>query len=290
MDYGQINAMRVPRLISFVLLSLFFTDSFQFGVILPTCSRSTKAACLVMSDSKANGAVSLHNVKKVAVIGAGAAGLAVANVLRIDFDVEVFEQSGDVGGVWQYTDDTEESLTRPRQFASKQKPQVHSSLYRSLRTNLPREVMQYSDFPFSAEFSPLRYPHHSAVQAYLQAFAKDNKLRQLIRFHRKVISIDTNQVGRLRKAFSQLDLPYRSRAMLSVPFQPPAPPPPALPPRRTAAPRQRGTGRCGTATLPPPPPPPARRARSTPSRCATAITPHPTSRTSRASTPSPGPW
>ena len=26
---------------------------------------------------------------------------------------------------------------------------VHSSMYRNLRTNLPREVMSYTDFPFT---------------------------------------------------------------------------------------------------------------------------------------------
>ena len=66
-------------------------------------------------------------VSKVAVIGAGAAGLAAARELSKEFDVEVLEQSDDVGGVWQYTFDVEEG--------------VHSSLYASLRTNLPREVI-----------------------------------------------------------------------------------------------------------------------------------------------------
>ena len=46
---------------------------------------------------------------------------------------------------------------------------VHSSLYKSLRTNLPREIMSFSDFPFIPEAmhgrskDPRRYPHHTEV-------------------------------------------------------------------------------------------------------------------------------
>lgn len=42
---------------------------------------------------------------KVAVIGAGAAGLVtVKHVLEAGFDCEVFEQTDKVGGTWNYTE------------------------------------------------------------------------------------------------------------------------------------------------------------------------------------------
>jgi hypothetical protein len=242
---------------------------------------------LTMSNSQMNGAVSIHNVRKVAVIGAGAAGLAVARELKKDFDVDVLEQSGDVGGVWQYTDDIEESLTSPMQESLKQKSQVHSSMYKSLRTNLPREVMQYSDFPFSSDFSPLRYPHHSAVQAYLQAFAQDQEIRQHIRFHRKVISIDSNQVLTMLRSnmrdFSRP--PFLNLYPLPTPAHRSCTHCLRSGDRMEASLTTRGAGRCGIAT-----PAGARLESTTRWRCATAITLCPTSRISRASARFRGPW
>lgn len=68
---------------------------------------------------------------KVAVIGAGAAGLAAARVLsRNGMTPIVLEQRPDVGGVWDY----ESSKDRP--------------MYQNLRTNLPREVMAYREKPW----------------------------------------------------------------------------------------------------------------------------------------------
>ena len=77
------------------------------------------------------------------VIGAGAAGLVAAReLLREGHSPTIFEQGSRPGGVWVYTDDVEEG-------AAPVGAPVHSSMYRNLRTNLPREVMSYSDFPFT---------------------------------------------------------------------------------------------------------------------------------------------
>ena len=44
------------------------------------------------------------------------------------------------------------------------RPQVHSSMYRNLRTNLPREVMSYTDFPFTrAWLDARRFCSHEEV-------------------------------------------------------------------------------------------------------------------------------
>lgn len=66
-------------------------------------------------------------VKRVAVIGAGAAGLSAARHLVADpdhFTCTVFEQTGNVGGTWVYTDRVgKDEFGLP----------VHSSMYKSLR-------------------------------------------------------------------------------------------------------------------------------------------------------------
>jgi cation diffusion facilitator CzcD-associated flavoprotein CzcO len=64
---------------------------------------------------------------------------------------------------------------------------IHSSMYRSLKTNLPKEVMAFPDFPF--ESSDESFVHHSKVLDYLEAYAQHFQLKKFIRFNTKVVSI-----------------------------------------------------------------------------------------------------
>ncbi|XP_010493787.1 PREDICTED: flavin-containing monooxygenase FMO GS-OX5-like [Camelina sativa] len=131
---------------------------------------------------------SLH----VAVIGAGAAGLVAARELRDeDHSVVVFERDSKVGGLWVYTPESEVdplSLDPNRTV-------VHSSVYDSLRTNLPRECMGYRDFPFVPQHDvesrdPRRYPTHKEVLAYLEDFAREFKLVEMVRFNTEVVLVE----------------------------------------------------------------------------------------------------
>ena len=111
--------------------------------------------------------------KKVAVIGAGAAGLISAKELRdLGHDVVVYEQTNSIGGVWAYTDEVEDDLLG----SSGSRKKVHGSMYKHLRTNLPREVMGVSDFPFDDQFPGSKdyrqYCSHEEVYRYLNAYAR----------------------------------------------------------------------------------------------------------------------
>ena len=98
------------------------------------------------------------------MVGAGAAGLAAAKQLREHgHAVRVFEMSNDVGGVWQYEEKVEADL-----MGKELDKRIHSSMYESLRTNLPREVMAFDSLPFTDEYDARRFPHHSAVHKYLR--------------------------------------------------------------------------------------------------------------------------
>jgi len=128
----------------------------------------------------------------VAVIGAGAAGLVAARELRREgHSVVVFERQKQVGGTWIYTDHIEPDPLSVDPTRSV----VHSSVYGSLRTNLPRECMGYRDFPFvirsdvSESRDPRRFPSHGEVLAYLQDFAKEFAIEEMIRFDTAVVKV-----------------------------------------------------------------------------------------------------
>jgi cation diffusion facilitator CzcD-associated flavoprotein CzcO len=108
--------------------------------------------------------------KRVAVIGGGAAGLITSKVLRdAGLSVKLFERRSDIGGVWRYGD------------ASAPTP-----MYRSLVTNLPKQIMSVVELPFPAAVNS--YLTHTEVQQYLEAFATRNNLWPLIQLNARVDS------------------------------------------------------------------------------------------------------
>ena len=126
---------------------------------------------------------------RVAVIGAGAAGLAAARELtREGHDAVVFEQGAELGGVWVYDADVEDDLTGADANRAKR---VHGSVYESLRTNLPREVMGFPSFPFTRAFTndARRFCGHEEVRAYLDAYADHHGIRGLVRLGERVVAV-----------------------------------------------------------------------------------------------------
>ena len=123
---------------------------------------------------------------RVAVIGAGAAGLVTAHELRVEgHGATVFEQADDVGGLWNYTDAVEDDLLGQRPSR-----RIHGSLYESMRVNLPRDLMAFDGYTFDdvggGRDDWPRYPHHAQVLEYLRRFAVDTRVRDLIRFGHRV--------------------------------------------------------------------------------------------------------
>ncbi len=115
--------------------------------------------------------------KRVAVIGAGAAGLCAAkHLLAKGQEVVVFEMGSHIGGLWVYENDNQMSPT-----------------YESLHVNSENAVTAYKDFPFPPE-APL-YPDHREMVAYLQSYAAHFGLRSHIRFNSPVRSLSPRAGG-----------------------------------------------------------------------------------------------
>ncbi|OMP02234.1 Flavin monooxygenase FMO [Corchorus capsularis] len=135
--------------------------------------------------------------RHVAVVGAGAAGLVAARELRREgHSVVVFERGNEVGGTWVYTPRVEPDPLR----LDPNRPIIHTSLYSSLRTNLPREVMGYRDFPFvtrpGRNRDPRRFPGHREVLLYLKDFAREFGIEELVRFETEVVKVGILENGK----------------------------------------------------------------------------------------------
>ncbi|XP_046869719.1 flavin-containing monooxygenase FMO GS-OX-like 3 [Hypomesus transpacificus] len=112
---------------------------------------------------------------RVAVVGAGAAGLCAARHILSRPDIYappvVYELSKNVGGTWFY----EERVGNYDNGIP-----IHSSMYRNLRTNLPKEVMMFPDFPFDPQL-PSFLPHKE-VHRYLQSYCETHSITPHIKF------------------------------------------------------------------------------------------------------------
>ncbi|KZO90653.1 FAD/NAD(P)-binding domain-containing protein [Calocera viscosa TUFC12733] len=119
----------------------------------------------------------MKSSKRIAVIGAGAAGLAVLKVLlelpqvrEREWHVVCYEARDDVGGVWHPAPPT----TDPPLTA----------LYDSLTTNVPHPLMGFRSLLFPPS-TPL-YPPARAVHAYLRSYATTFGLHPYLRLNRRV--------------------------------------------------------------------------------------------------------
>ncbi|KAI8911835.1 flavin monooxygenase-like protein [Gorgonomyces haynaldii] len=113
--------------------------------------------------------------KRVAVIGAGASGLAaLKQCLEEGLEAVCFDQEPELGGLWRYvpnaTNDT------------------HSSAYASAVVNTSKEMLAFSDFPVPKDW-PTYLPRDQVAQ-YLKQYCEHFKLTPHIKFNRKVVAID----------------------------------------------------------------------------------------------------
>ncbi|XP_075996653.1 uncharacterized protein LOC142990684 [Genypterus blacodes] len=109
----------------------------------------------------------------VALVGGGAAGLCAARHIlsrsRSFSPPVLYELSGRVGGTWCYEEQPRKSVQS-----------VQSSMYRDLRTNLPKEVMMFPDFPFDPQLNS--FLSHQEVQHYLESYSQRYNIQPHIQF------------------------------------------------------------------------------------------------------------
>lgn len=148
---------------------------------------------------------SLTDVHRIAIVGGGPTGIACAKYFVAEqafSTIDVFEQRGNVGGVWNLSGNQRSSRvkvpqTNPRYGTTDpidRSLEFESPLYDYLETNIPKTLMAYSDLPF-AEDLPL-YPKHDDVLRYLEEHAEP--VKHLIHFHTQVVDLHPIESGHQR--------------------------------------------------------------------------------------------
>ncbi|XP_031627749.1 senecionine N-oxygenase-like [Contarinia nasturtii] len=122
----------------------------------------------------------------IAVIGAGAAGLTSAkNAIEQGHNVNIYEKTGVLGGIWYYTDKT---------GVDEYGVDIHTPMYRDLRTNIPYQLIEFPGYEYPEETQG--YPSHTEILKYLNSYASDFNLTEHIKFHHlvdKIVSIKNNK-------------------------------------------------------------------------------------------------
>ena len=117
------------------------------------------------------------DTKEVAIIGAGAAGLATARAFlannnnnnnNVQFKVSIFESRTRPGGIWDYHESTNNGDTKAR------------PMYRQLRTNLPKELMAFREYPWIGTDDS--YVTHTEVKKYLDGYCREFGLDAWIQY------------------------------------------------------------------------------------------------------------
>ncbi|XP_063831480.1 senecionine N-oxygenase-like isoform X1 [Ostrinia nubilalis] len=116
---------------------------------------------------------------RVCVIGAGVGGLStVRYLIKENIKFTALESTKYVGGTWRYDERVgQDEYGQP----------IHTSMYRHLRTNLPKVIMELHDFPMPKDTPS--YPPWENYYNYLKSYAEHFDLYKHIKFQHHVTSV-----------------------------------------------------------------------------------------------------
>ncbi|KAB0803599.1 hypothetical protein PPYR_00569 [Photinus pyralis] len=117
---------------------------------------------------------------KIVIIGAGIAGVVTLKyALNAGHECDVFEQTGELGGTWVYSDQTDMDEFG---FPS------HRTMYKGLITNVPKEMMEFLNFRHSSDINE-SYITQPLVLKYLRDFADKFDLEKHIQYYKRVTKV-----------------------------------------------------------------------------------------------------
>ncbi|KAK4884073.1 hypothetical protein RN001_000344 [Aquatica leii] len=117
---------------------------------------------------------------KIAIIGAGVAGVVTLKyALERGHECECFEETGEFGGTWVYTDKT---------GVDENGMKIYRTMYKDLITNLPKEVMFFLDFPYPEHIKESIITQPQVLQ-YLTDYVNKFDLEKHIKYHQTVVKV-----------------------------------------------------------------------------------------------------
>lgn len=135
----------------------------------------------------------MSKTNKIAIIGAGPCGTAQLQAFASAFtasgvkegdakaqpQIVCYEKQADWGGLWNYT-----WRTGLDEFGEA----VHSSMYRYLWSNGPKECLEFADYSFEEHFGkPIpSYPPRAVLADYIRGRAEKSGMRKNVRFNHAV--------------------------------------------------------------------------------------------------------
>ena len=133
--------------------------------------------------------------KRVAIIGAGPSGISALRAFSTARDngvnvpeITCFERQSDWGGQWKFT---------WRTGLDENGEPVHSSMYRYLWSNGPKECLEFSDYSFEQHFgkSIPSFPPREILEDYILGRAKKSNFRDWIKFNHSVRMVENIENG-----------------------------------------------------------------------------------------------
>lgn len=134
---------------------------------------------------------------RVAIIGAGPSGMAQLRAFQSAQakgaeipELICFEKQSDWGGQWNYTWHT---------GMDEHGEPVHSSMYRYLWSNGPKECLEFADYTFDEHFGrPIgSYPPREVLWDYIKGRVEKANVRQYVRFNTAVSYVSFDDATQL---------------------------------------------------------------------------------------------
>jgi len=145
---------------------MFVTNTMRNQKHLANTMRRVRRVPLLSIATTRNLSTSTKKPPRVAVIGAGVAGIQTVDQLRqIGFSCTIFDQNPDVGGVWREN-------------------------YAEFGLQVPYELYEFPGFPFAENEKVDKFPRGPEVQTYIKRFAEERKVYTDAKFNTKVTGIN----------------------------------------------------------------------------------------------------
>ena len=129
--------------------------------------------------------------QRIAIIGAGPSGCGVLNAFKQDnqfqnYDIVCFEKQKTIAGLWNF--DWHTGIGEDGEVS-------HSSMYRYLWSNGPKECLEYPDFTFADCFGKQlpSYPPRPVIEKYIKTRFETPDILERIRFQTVVRMVKYNE-------------------------------------------------------------------------------------------------